>query len=156
MACAPQESGILLTDFAAASRTEESGTPGIHLSVLTYDLVQPCACADNFAVAASSFRLLMTGLSPTFVIVDRLAGLDLNHQNCCWVQYGSENCHDLLGWVSTNCEELGEMKIVKYAKYVGTVIEPEVHIHRWTELRNIFPENQENKRVHQESCEATV
>ena len=34
----------------------------------------PCACADDFAVAASSFRSLMTALSPAFVVVDRWLG----------------------------------------------------------------------------------
>ena len=92
------------------------------------DFVQPspCACADDFAVAASSFRLLMTALSPAFVVVDRVAGFNLNHQKCCWAQYGSDSCHELLNWVATNCEEFREMKAVKYAKYVGTMTGPVV------------------------------
>ena len=52
----------------------------------------PCAYADDFAVAASSFRLLMTALSPAFLVVDETAGLNLNHRKCCWVQYGSGSC----------------------------------------------------------------
>ena len=51
--------------------------------------------ADDFSVAASFFRTLMTALSPAFKVVDRIAGLNLNHRKCCWVQYGSENCHEL-------------------------------------------------------------
>ena len=92
----------------------------------------PCAYADDFAVAASSFRLLMTALSPAFVVVDRVAGLNLNHRKCCWVQYGNDSCHELLNWVATNCEEFHEMKIVKCARYVGTMIGPEGYLHRWT------------------------
>ena len=92
----------------------------------------PCAHADDFAVAASSFRPLMTVLSPSSVVVDRLAGLNLNCRKCCWVQYDSDSCHELLNWVSTNCEEFREVKIVKYAKYVGTMSGPEGYLHRWT------------------------
>ena len=51
----------------------------------------PCAYADDFAVAASTFRFLMTALSPAFVVVDCVAVLNLNHRKCCWVQHGSEN-----------------------------------------------------------------
>ena len=43
----------------------------------------PCAYADDFAVAASSFRSLMTALSPTFEVMDCVAGLHLNHRKCC-------------------------------------------------------------------------
>ena len=109
------------------------------------DFLQPstCAYADDFAVAASSFRLLRTALSPAFKVVDQTAGLNLNHRKCCWVQYVCESCQELLDWVSTNCEEFREMKIVKYTKYVGTMIEPEGHIHRWTAPRKNHPENRE-------------
>ena len=69
-----------------------------------------CACADDFAVAASSFRLVMTDLSSAFVVVDRVPGLNLNHRKCCWVQYGSDRCHELFNWIATNCEEFREMK----------------------------------------------
>ena len=95
----------------------------------------PCAYADDFAVAASSFRLLMPALSPAFKVVDQTAGLKLNHRKCCWVLFGSESCKSFLDWVATNCEEFREMKIVKHAKYVGTMIGPEGHIHRWTAPR---------------------
>ena len=92
-----------------------------------------CCCFD---VAASSFRTLMTAPSPTFVVVEQVAGHNLNHQKCCWFQYGSDSCHELLNWVSTNCEEFRERKI-KYAKYVGTLIGTEGYFHRWTALRKI-------------------
>ena len=101
------------------------------------DLLQPvpCAYADDIAVAASSFRLLMSALSPAFKVVDQTAGLNLNHRKCCWEQCGSESCQSSLDWVAPNCEEFREMKIVEYAKYVGTMIGPEGHSHRWTAPR---------------------
>ena len=95
----------------------------------------PCAYADDFAVAALSFRTLMPALSPAFETVDSVAGLNLNHRQCCWVQYGSDSCQDLLDWFSAHCEEFREMKIAKHAKYVGTVIGPDGHLHRWTAPR---------------------
>ena len=98
----------------------------------------PCAYADDFAVAASSFRSLMTALCPAFVVVEPVARLNLNHRKCCWVQYGSVSCHELLDWVSTKCEEFCETKIVKYAKYVGTMIGPEGYLHPWTAPREKF------------------
>ena len=101
------------------------------------DFLQPpsCAYADDFAVGALSFQLLMTALSPAFVVVDRVARHNLNHRKCYWAQYGSGSCHELLNWVGTNCEELCEMKIVKYANYVGTMIGPEGYLHRWAAPR---------------------
>ena len=75
----------------------------------------------------------MTALSPAFVVVDRVAGLNLDHRKCCWVQYGSESCQSLLDRVATNCEEFREMKAVKYAKCVGTMIGPDLH--PWTAPR---------------------
>ena len=76
----------------------------------------PCAFADDLAVAAPSFRCLMTASGPAFQTVDQKAGLNLNHRKSCWVQYGSESGQQLLEWVATNCEEFGEMKIFKYAR----------------------------------------
>ena len=43
----------------------------------------PCASADDFAVATSSFRSLMAVLSPAIVVVVRVARLNLNHPKCC-------------------------------------------------------------------------
>ena len=51
----------------------------------------PCAYADDFAVAASSFRCLMTALAPAFRVVDRIARLNLNHRKCHRVQYGTSS-----------------------------------------------------------------
>ena len=192
--CATRDSGILLTDFAAAYSSVEKAEPPeficqflrmiysnsmtevefaqktrgqflkarcvrqgclaigflfamvfdpifqwLHDSIIPRnpaapDFLQPspCAEADDFAAAALSFRSLMTALSLAIVVVDRVAGLNLNHRKCCWVQYGSDSCHELLDWVSTNCEEFSEMKIVKYAKYVGTMIGPEGYLHSGT------------------------
>ena len=65
---------------------------------------------------------LMTALSPAFVVVDWLSRLNLNLKNRRWVQYGTEECQDLLNWVVTSCNEFRGMKIVKYARYVGTMI----------------------------------
>ena len=62
---------------------------------------------------ASSFRSLMTALS--------LSGLRGGGPGG-WVQSQPSEVllgtvwHELLEWVSTNCEEFHEMKIVKYAK----------------------------------------
>ena len=106
----------------------------------------PCAYAVDFAVAASSFRSLMTALSPPFVVVDRVTGLNLNHRKCCWVQYGNDSCHELLNWAATNCEEFREVEIVKCARYVGTLSGPEGYLHCWiAPRRKNFPENQENE-----------
>ena len=95
----------------------------------------PCAYGDDFTVAASSFRRLRTALTPAFKVVDQTAGLNLNHRKCCWVQYGSESCQSLVDWLATNCEEFREMKLVKHAKYVGTMIGLEGRIHCWTAPR---------------------
>ena len=69
----------------------------------------------------------MTAVSPAFEMVDSVAGLNLNHRKCCWVQSGNDSCQDLLEWVSTHCEEFLEMKIVKHANNVGTMIREKIH-----------------------------
>ena len=206
VACAPQESGVLLTDFAAAypsvnhswilsvlektvllgficrclrsmyndstthvefagatrcqflmARGVRQGCPasGFLFAVAfdpifrwlqetvfprnldNLDFLQPAQCAygDDFAVAASSFRGLMAALAPAFHSVDHIAGLNLTYLKCCWVQYGTEGRVSLWHWLSENCEEFREMQIVRHAKYVGTMIGPDGHIHRWTALR---------------------
>ena len=89
------------------------------------DLLQPaqCAYADDLAVAASSFRDSMTALAPAFHSVDHTAGLNLTYCKCCW--------ESLWHWLSENCGEFREMQIVRYAKYVGTMIGPDGYIYRW-------------------------
>ena len=102
------------------------------------DFLQPaqCAYADDLAVAASSFRDSTTALAPAFHSVDHTAGLNLKHRKCCWVQLaGSESRETLLNWLSGNCEEFREIQIVRCVKYVGTMIGPDGHLHRWTAPR---------------------
>ena len=52
----------------------------------------------------------------------------------CWVQHGSERRQSQLNWLSGNCEDRPEMQIVRFAKYVGTMIGPDGHLHRWSTL----------------------
>ena len=80
-------------------------------------------------------RLLMSTLFCAFIAADSIAGLNLNHRKCFWVQYGSDRCQKLSDVVSTNCGEFREMQIGKYASYVGTMIGLEGHLHRWTAPR---------------------
>ena len=51
---------------------------------------------------------------------------------------GNDSCHVLLDCVSTKCEEFREMKIVKYAKCIGTLIGPRGYFHRWTAPRKFI------------------
>ena len=101
------------------------------------DFLQPtqCAYADDLAVAASSSRGLMTALAPAFRSVDHIAEINLSYRKCCWVQYGTEGRESLWHLLSENCEEFREMQIVRHAKYVGTMIGPDGHIHRWSAPR---------------------
>ena len=112
----------------------------------------PCAYADDLAVAVSSFRCLMTALAPAFQKKDQIAGLNLNHRKCCWAQNGSESCLSLLNWVSANYEEFREMKVVKYAKYVGTMMGAEGRAHRWTAPRK----NQRVQKINASTESASV
>ena len=91
----------------------------------------------------------MTFQTPAFIVVDQIDGLTLNRRKSYWVQYGSESCQSLLDCVATNCENFERMKIAKYAKYVGTMIGPEGHVHRWTAPRKII--EQQIWRIVQES-----
>ena len=77
----------------------------------------------------------MTAQAPAFRAVDYIAGLNVNHRKCYCLQDGSERRQSLLNWLSGNCEDRREMQIVKFARYVGTMIGPDGHIHRWTTLR---------------------
>ena len=106
-------------------------------NVDSLEFLQPtqCACADDLAVASSSFRELMFALAPAFRSIDCIAGLNLNCRKCCWVQYGNDEHDPLRTWISENCEEFRKMQIVRHAKYVGTMIGPNGHLHRWTEHR---------------------
>ena len=70
----------------------------------------------------------MTAQSPALVVVDRVTGLNLDHLKFFVVDYDSDSCRALLSCVATNCEEFREMKIVKSARYVGTMIGPECYL----------------------------
>ena len=101
---------------------------------LEFLLSAHCAHADDLAVASSSFRDLMVALAPACRCIDYIAGLNLNFRKCCRVQYGNEEHDSLRTWISENCEEFHEMKIVRHAKYVG-IIGKHGHFHRWTAAR---------------------
>ena len=89
--------------FFLGSKTRSSQPP------LTFSILFRALVLMNLHWAASSFRLLMTALSPAFMVVDQIAGLNLKHRKCYWVQYGSESGQSLSEWVATNCEEFREM-----------------------------------------------
>ena len=80
----------------------------------------------------------MSALAPAFRSVDCIAGLNLNYRKSCWVQYGNEEHTSLRTWSSENCEEFREMQNVRHAKYVGTMIGPDGHLHRWAAPRKIL------------------
>ena len=77
----------------------------------------------------------MVVLAPAFRSIDYVADLNLNFRKCCWVQCGNDELASLRTWISENCEEVSEMQIVRHAKYVGTMIGPHGHLHRWTAAR---------------------
>ena len=108
-----------------------------------------CAYADDLAVAAFFFRGLMAALAPAFRSVDSIAGLNLNYRECCWVQHGTEGRDSLRTWISENCEEFREMQIVRHANYVGTMIGPDGHLHRWTAPRKNHTTSVENQCFYQ-------
>ena len=113
------------------------------------DFLQPAQCATSLWLP-HLFRDLMTALSPAFHSVDHIAGLNLNYRKCCWVPHGSEGRESLLRWLSDHCEEFREMQIVRHAKYVGTMIGPDGHVHRWTAPRKIiYPARFQNQRLYQ-------
>ena len=68
----------------------------------------------------------------------RRIGITLNHKKCFWVQYGAEECAALLGWVATTCPELRDMKSTRTDKFMGTMIGPDGHLHRWNAPRSKF------------------
>ena len=81
----------------------------------------PCAYADDFAVAASSFRSLMTALSPSASILTIGSVVGYSTATTAVKNYWS-------GSEQTS-------RSVRYAKYVGTMIGPEGYLHRWTAPR---------------------
>ena len=117
-----------------ASRRDHSKEPGL-------DFLHPAHCAytDDLVVAASSFRDLTTPLAPAFHSVDHIAGLNLNYRKSLGnIMHGCEGRESLLRWLSDNSDDFREMQVVRYAKYVDTMIGPDGHIHRWTAPRKII------------------
>ena len=115
------------------------------------EFLQPtqCAYADDLAIASSSFRGLVLVLAPAFRPTDCTDSLNLNYHKCCWIQYGNEELHSLRTWISETCEEFRDMQIVRHAKYVGTMIGPNGHLHRWTAPRKNHAARPENQRFYQ-------
>ena len=77
------------------------------------------------------------------------------------VQYGTEGRESQWHWLLENCEEFGEMQIVRYAKYVGTMIGPDGYIHRWTAHRKSFIQrvlkiNASNKSLVERLCDFKI
>ena len=81
----------------------------------------PCAYADDFLVTASSFRTLM----PLLLFVSLTGLLSIVQKRFC-------------GWVADTCPDFGEMDISRVANYVGAMISPDGHLHRWTASRHKF------------------
>ena len=77
----------------------------------------------------------MSALASAFRSVDDIAGINLSYRNRCWVQNGNKGRDSLRTWISENCEDFREMQIVRHAKYVGKMIGPSGHLHRWTARR---------------------
>ena len=92
----------------------------------------------------------MYALTPAFRSVDCIAGLTLNYRKCCWVHCGTEERDPLRTWISENCEEFREMQIVRHAKYVGTMIGLDGHLHRWSAPRKNCATCDENQCFYQE------
>ena len=108
----------------------------------------PCAYAGDFAVAVSSLGRLMTAPTLAFKVVDPIAGLNLHAFGC----KTAVKVANLFG-----CEQFRKMKMVRYAKHVGTTIGPEGHIHRWTTFRMKFIQRIfKNKRIIQKPCKKIV
>ena len=65
--------------------------------------LQPTACAydDDIAVSAPSLRVLIPAVAPAFYTIELITGMNLNHQKCYWVQYGSHTCDSLREWIVT-------------------------------------------------------
>ena len=111
------------------------------------DVLQPVpfACADDFAVTASSISTLD----------DRFGSCLPSSGSNRWAQFESSEmlpgyntavkaANPLLDWVATNFQEFDEMKIVKYAKYVGTMVGARKAIGRYHEKNLIIQRVQNN------------
>ena len=92
-----------------------------------------CACADDFAVAAHSFRLIMPILAGAFQIIDAVIGIFLHHRKCYCVQCGLQTCDDLSRWVGHARPDVRAMRISSFTKKLSAVIGPVVPDHLWNE-----------------------
>ena len=128
-----------LSVASRCDRSKESCWPG-------FSTAGQCACADDFAVAVSSFRDLMTALAPAFRSFGHIAGLNLNHRTCCWVQYGSERCKSLLHRLSGNCVRVfAKCRLSDMPSTSGT-----------TASRKNHPARSENQLFYQKLSRTTV
>ena len=98
----------------------------------------------------------MLALAPAFRSIEYIAGLILNYRKCCWVQYGTEGRDSPRTWISETCEEFRDMQIVRHAEYVGIMIGPIGHFHRWTAHQKNHSTRDENQCFYQKSPYATV
>ena len=139
----------LLTRFSDVSKTLLSqGTSTIWSSYSLHNVLTPMISL----LLLHPFRDMMVVLAPAFRSIDHIAGLNLNFRKCCWVQHRNEEHDSLRTWISENCEEFREMQIVRHAKYVGTMIGPNGHLHRWTAHRKkIHSTRDENQCFYQNS-----
>ena len=87
-------------------------------------------------VPSSSLRRWMTVLISVLKGVDQIVGVNLNHPICCCAQCGSKR-ESLEIWLSDNCEDFREIQVIRYAKYVGTIIGFDGYIHRLMVPRKI-------------------
>ena len=93
---------------ASGFRSHLPLAPAITPRNICLDFLQPlpCAYADEFAVAASSFRRLMTALTRASEVVDDISLLYLNHRKCCWCYMALKVATHFWTEVTTKCEDL--------------------------------------------------
>ena len=103
-------------------------------SLPSFLLPSACARADDFAVAACSFKVLIAFIAHPVRTVDAVTGMNLNHKKSDWIWYGRLACQDLRGWVAHR----DFSKIESFANYLGTMIGPEMHDNWWSGLINKF------------------
>ena len=81
---------------------------------------------------------LGTNSTSTIRSIDYIGGLNLNFR-------GNDDLASLRTWISETFEEFREMQIVRHAEYVGTMIGPHGHLHRWTAARKIHSTRDEHQ-----------
>ena len=96
-------------------------------------LQQPaCAYADDSAVSAQLFTI-----APARHTIDLITVMTSTTKSVIGSPCGNHTCEALSKWIGANCLEFREMKIAKFAKYVGTMSAPK-GLQRWTGPRNKF------------------